>query len=80
MKPHPQSSYSRPAGQPEFGKRTARLRTSVSPLTKELAEIEAKAQGLTVGEYVHGIVVRSVHKTSHPIKVQQIFLGGKRIK
>ena len=53
--------FSRVAGAPLFGKRTARLKFSVAPLTKELAQIEAQKLGLSVAEFVHIVVVQRVH-------------------
>lgn len=58
-------TFSRPAGAPLFGKRTSRLKFSLAPLTKELAQEEAQKLGLTTAEFVHEVVLQRVHGQEH---------------
>ena len=61
MIPILRSKFSRPAGAPMFGKRTECVKTSVSALTKQLCQEEAKAAGFAnVGDWVHAVIVHEV--------------------
>lgn len=67
--------FSRTPGAPMFGKRTERMETSVSALTKQLAEEEAKRAGFrTVSDWEHSLIVREVHG----VTVTRVFLGSKK--
>lgn len=57
--------FSRPVGTPPFGKRTARLKFALAPLTKDLCEEEAHRLGMTTSEFVHQVVLNRVHGFTH---------------
>lgn len=56
---------SRPSGSPLYGKRTERVKISLAPLTKELAEKEAHRLNLTLPEFVDQLVCIRVHGIDH---------------
>lgn len=63
MIPILRSKFSRPAGAPIFGKRTERMETSVSALTKQLCQEEAKRSGFaTVADWQHSVITHIVHR------------------
>lgn len=61
------SKLSRPSGTPLYGKRTARVKVSLSPLTKELAEKEAHRLNLTLPEFIDQVVAVRVHGIDHVV-------------
>ena len=63
MIPILRSKFSRPAGAPIFGKRTECMETSVSALTKQLCQEEAKRSGFaTVADWQHSVITHIVHR------------------
>jgi hypothetical protein len=59
------SRLSRRAGTPLYGKRTVRVKISLSPLTKELAEKEAHRLNLTLADFTEQVLAVRVHGIDH---------------
>ena len=59
------SRFSRPTGTPLYGKRTERVKISLAPLTKELAQKEAQRLNLTLPEFIDQVVAVRVHGIDH---------------
>jgi hypothetical protein len=59
------AQFSRPVGVPLYGKRTVRPKISMSPLTKDLADKEAKRLGLSFSEFADQLISIRVHGLVH---------------